>query len=1396
MLAPTGSGKTLAAFLSSIDRIVHSDRPPKSTQVLYISPLKALAYDIERNLHQPLAGISERMPQPPRQVSVAVRTGDTPASERRRQGKHPSDILITTPESLFLLLGSQARENLRSVHTVIVDEIHALAGNKRGAHLAVSLERLCDITHQEPQRIGLSATQRPMEEIARFLGGDRTVEIINASAPPALSLRVDVPVADMTAPTVPTATGEHEPVASIWPALYPRLLELIVAHTATIVFVNNRRLAEVLAQELNAERDPPVARAHHGSVSKRQRKEIEGALKAGTLRCIVSTSSLELGIDMAAVDLVIQIESPGSVARGLQRIGRAGHGVGLRSKGRLFPKFRGDLVEATATALGMKRGHIEATHVPQNPLDVLAQQLVAMCSLGPHTVDTLGRLVRRAYPYRDLSEDALRSVLDMLSGLYPSDEFSELRPRLNWNRATDTLAARPGARMLTTTNAGTIPDRGLYYVHLGEKGPRIGELDEEMVHESRPGETFVLGASTWRIEAITRDRVVVAPAPGEPGKMPFWRGEGPGRPVELGRTMGELLRTIDTLSDTEAKSWLQAQASLTPAAADNLIAYVAAQRNATGSLPTDQAITVERFRDDLGDWRVCLLTPFGRRVHAPWALAIESILGSATGKPVQMVADDDGIVLRIPDTGQRPHANELVISPDDIEGLVIDQLGASSLFAARFREAAARALLLPRRRPGQRTPLWSQRLRAQSLLAVAKRYPSFPIILEAFRECLRDVFDLEALKQILTGIRDGSIRFETVETQSPSPFAQSLAFSYVSTYLYDGDVPVAERRAQALTLDRNMLRKLLGEQSLAKILDTEVVASASDRLPRSVGELASADNLHDLLRRAGDISVSDLTENQHAAAWIGQLERETRAIRVAVAGEPRVIAAQDAARYQQALGIDLPASLPKQFLTPVTEPLVGLVQRWAQHQGPFDDSAVATHFGVTAAQAHQTLAALEASGVLLRDYYRDPQTLQWCHHDVVRYLKRQSLDKLRDQIQPVDAATLTRFLLAYHALGSARRGGAAALHDAIDKLRGIALPLRDLDATILPGRIADYVPRALDELGIAGELVWIGHGSGKTGGKIALYRRDDLPLIPKTQPSEDLPPQPRAVLEHLTRHGACFASDLTTSTGMSLTELTTVLADLAWAGYVTNDTLSPLRVHRKTRTTQGKRTRRPPRTMASLGGRWSIVPYRDTSPTERAHSQALALLDRYGVVTQAAAAAEAVPGGFGPLATVLRAMEDKGEVRRGHFIRDSPGAQFARSDIVNRLRRAKTTDLEACVVVAATDPANPYGSLVPWPKTAMDGTVLQRRANVRVLLHGGTPVAVLEGHRLITFQQIDHERLTVVVQQCATALLQSSGTKRRVRIDSIDGVPVRESSIMDALVAAGFHGEYRSLMLE
>ncbi|HEY0389044.1 MAG TPA: DEAD/DEAH box helicase [Gaiellales bacterium] len=1362
LLAPTGSGKTLAAFLTALDGFVR-DPAERGTRVLYISPLKALNHDIERNLRSPLAGISFA-----RRPRVAVRSGDTPQSERAAIRREPPDILITTPESLYLMLTSGARDVLRTVEQVIVDEIHAVAATKRGAHLALSLERLEQLTARPVQRVGLSATQRPLEEVARFLGGDRDVTIVDAGAAKQLDLEVIVPVDDMrelgAAPAV-----EGEPRVSIWPAVYPRLLELVQGHRSTIVFVNNRRSAERVANRLNELAEAEIARAHHGSIAREQRLEVEDMLKRGDLPALVATSSLELGIDMGAVDLVVQIESPKSVAAGLQRVGRAGHSVGEASRGRFFPKWRGDLLETAVVTRRMREGEIEHTRVPRQPLDVLAQQVVAATAMDEWPVSDLHDMVRRAYPYSELSRPQFEGVLEMLAGRYPSDEFAELRPRIVWDRSAGTVRGRDGARRLAVVSGGTIPDRGLYGVFLADSGARVGELDEEMVYEARQGEVFQLGATSWRIEQITRDRVLVSPAPGVPGKMPFWKGDGVGRPSELGRAVGEATRT-------------RRFGELDVRAAANLAAYLDDQREATGALPDDRTIVVERFRDEIGDWRICVLSPFGGRVHAPWAMAIEKRMSDALDIEVEATWADDGIAIRLPDADTAPPTELIVPAADEVEDLVIEQVGSSPLFAARFRENAARALLLPRRRPGQRTPLWQQRLKAHDLQQVAVKYGSFPIVLETYREVLSDVFELGALRELLASIGRGDVRLVEVDSAHPSPFASSLLFDYIATYMYEGDTPMAERRAQALTLDRSLLAELLAAGDLRELLDAEAIDEVEAELQRRDRAL-SADDLHDLLRRTGDLPADGPVAAQ-------QLIRERRAIEVRLAGRRRLIAAEDAGLYRDGAGVSIPPGVPAAFLEPVPDALRRLVMRHARGHGPFTADELEARLGMDPGPALRELAA---EGALIEGGFRPGGSgREWIEPDVLRRVRRRTLARLRRAVEPVEADALARFLPGWQGIGRDMGGGENRVREVVSQLGGVALPVAAWEQDVLPLRVPGYRPAMLDALCASGEVVWIGAGEGR----VAVHLRDDAPLL---HPAEIAVPEASAVADALRDRGALFFRELVEMVEEPDRVVLASLWELVWAGVVTNDAWHPLRSGgriplRTVPPPVARRRARPTATLPAALGRWSLVerllqPL--PAPRDRARALAEALLDRHGVVTRAAVLAEAVPGGFSAVYGELRMMEEAGVCQRGYFVEGLGGAQFALPAAVERLRdvRDPTASGGATAVIASNDPANPFGAAVPWPEAPRK---LARAAGTWIVLVGGRPALYVErgGRGLVV---IDGEVLEPGI--AALASLVRDGRVKRLAVERVDGEPVAGTEAERLLVGHGFLQAPRRVVL-
>jgi ATP-dependent Lhr-like helicase len=1428
--APTGSGKTLAAFLWALDRLAAEPAPEHKTRLVYVSPLKALSYDIERNLRAPLKGMG---PHPPNDLRVALRTGDTPQRERQQMLREPPDVLITTPESLYLMLTSRAREILRDAEWVIVDEIHAVAGTKRGAHLALTLERLEALAERPVQRIGLSATQNPLEEVGRFMvGPQRTCRIVDTGVRKPLDLQIHVPVESMVEPDAtpapdldPLAGGTEATRRSIWPAIYPELLRLIREHRSTILFVNNRRSAERIALRLNelageadgADAAVEIARAHHGSLAREERLVVEEQLKAGQIPCIVATSSLELGIDMGAVDLVLQVESPKSVAAGLQRIGRAGHNVGDTSKGRIFPKFRADLLECAVVAKRMRDGEIEPTVVPRNPLDVLAQQIVAMAAATegddepPLTVDELHALVTRTHTYAELSRAQLENVLDMLDGRYPSSEFSELRPRIVWDRVAGAIRPRKGARQLAIVNAGTIPDRGLYMVTLPD-GRRVGELDEEMVYEARPGQTFLLGASTWRIEEIGRDRVVVTPAPGVPGAIPFWKGDGIGRPKELGEAIGAFARwAVDRPLEE-----LERDYDLDALAARNLLDFLREQQAATRVIPSDRTIVVERFRDEIGDWRLCILSPYGGRIHAAWGLALSARIRDELGLEADAIWSDDGIIVHLPDADEPPSAELALIEPDELEDRVVGELSASALFGARFRENAGRALLIPRAYPGKRTPLWQQRLKSQTLLEVAKRYGEFPIVLETYRECLRDVLDLPGLRELLAKLHRRELSLVEVETASASPFASSLLFDYVATYMYEGDAPNAERRAAALSLDRDLLRELLGQEELRDLIDADALEQVEDDLQHRSERTRAAtrDELHDVLRRVGDLTEAEASQRVHAgvdaSALLAELGRERRAVRLRLAGEQRWIDAADAGLYRDALGAVPPNGLPEAFLADVPDALVRLMRRYAQTHGPFPTGDPRARYGLDPTPA---LSELERAGTIVRGELRPGGSeREWCDAEVLRRLRRASLAVLRQEIEPADQRAFASFLPAWHGIDRHPAGGAGIdrLREQLVPLQGLALTPEAWEAEALPRRVGAYSATWMDALCASGELVWVGAGAlGRTSGRVALYFREDVALIgpPPTKSEPPAGPDHEAVRARLAA-GSCFFTDLLVDVDLPPEALQEALWDLVWAGEATNDAFAPLRAPRLTlaraqraaaaRTARGRRfsTRRGG-AHAQVQGRWSLTaPLFASAPADpSARRRALAelLLERHGIVTRELVLAEGIPGGFSALYPELSQLETLGVTRRGYFVEGLGGAQFALPGAVERLRAQKAPDEAPPLVLAATDPAQPYGAALPWPKR--DARRPARAPGATVVLAGSEPVLYLErgGKALQTLVEDDDPRLPAALQ--ALADHARAGRVKRIALERVDGEPVMGSPWETRLAEVGFRGGPRKLTL-
>jgi ATP-dependent helicase Lhr and Lhr-like helicase len=1346
ILAPTGSGKTLAAFLKCLDSLYHAaaDSNP-GVQVLYISPLKALNNDIKKNLEVPLRGIEAKAREMgvdlPR-LTTAVRTGDTSQKERQAMRRRPPHVLITTPESLYLILTSQAREMLRTVRYVIVDEIHAMSATKRGVHLSVSLERLEALTAQPPVRIGLSATQRPLEEIARFLGGvGRDVTIVDTGARKQLDLLVEVPLDDMRV----------LPGNSMWAAIHPRLLELVQQHRSTLIFVNYRGLAERLTGRLNDLAGYEIARCHHGSMSREVRERVEQDLKDGRLPCLVATSSLELGIDVGAIDLVVQVESPKSVARGLQRVGRAGHLLGVASKGRLLPKFRGDLLETACIVREMSKAEVEATRVPTGALDVLAQQVVAMAAMDEWSVDDLLALLRRSYCYRDLTDRQLASVLEMLSGRYPSEEFRELRPRIVWDRETGAIRARDGAKMLAIRSGGTIPDRGYYGVYIAGTSVKLGELDEEMVYESRVGDTFLLGTASWRIETIEHNRVTVSEAFGTIPRPPFWKGDGVGRPYEMGLKLGAFVREVGArLEDPTLLPWLQQECHLDERAAQNLRQYLADQLAEGGALPSDRLITVEYFWDELGDRRFVVHSPFGGQVNMAWSMVIKRRIRQLMELEAEMIPGDDGIYIRMPGADALPPLEQIVkVDPAEAAELLLEEVGNTPVFGAYFRMNAGRAMVLPRPMPGKRQPFWLQRLRAGDLLQVARKYDSFPVVLETYREVMRDVLDMPGFQAVLQGLQAGEIDLQVVETEGPSPMAAAFMIDFVAAYMYADEMPRAERRSALLSLNRDLLREVLGAERLRDLLDPRAIASVEERLQRLAPDWhpRSADEAEDLLRRLGDLTADECVARGVSAEWLAELESQRRAARLVLHGEERWVATDDKGMYSD-----------------LTGHAGAVIRRYSRNHGPFQPEAVGARYGYDRETVLRYLNVLQAEGVLAAgEYTQGVAGREFCDTEVLQQIHRQTLALLRREVEPVDGPAFARFLLEWQGVANPEAPPAAgrgargivppALRKALEKLQGVPLPAEVWERDVLPARVPGYQPLWLDQLCATGELHW----AALPGGKLAFYPPDRVAAFAGRLLAEpaDLTPEQRQVFAVLGQSGADFLGGVARATGLTPPAALDALWGLAWAGAVTNDTFAPVRqAMRPGAKATGRKGRPAPLTTGT--GRWSLtarlLPATAPAPAE-VYTQIL--LERYGVVTREAVQSEDGPVTWPEVLAVLKRMEWKGQVRQGYFVADLSGAQFALPEAVERLRAAREADTAGVRVVATCDPASAYGSVLPAPDRVRRGT------GSYLVLEGGRPVLLVEagGKRLTPLTDLEGDALGRALSGLK-ALLANGGLKR------------------------------------
>lgn len=1549
VIAPTGSGKTLAAFLSALDSLLFppaapdpapAGAPARSVSVLYISPLKALGTDVRRNLSAPLVGIEQAAAHEgaeSRPVRIGVRTGDTPAAERRRLVTDPPDILITTPESLFLMLSSAARSSLTGVRTVIIDEIHALAGSKRGAHLALSLARLDalvsgDEERSAPQRVGLSATVEPAEEVAAFLGrgGSDLPTIVRPPSAKTWDLSIRVPVGDFSAIDPPEDAEEDEAVSgTIWPHVERAVLDRIEEHRSTIVFVNSRRQAEKLTTALNRlharrgaaadghpvagdpagsdptdrsepagrDADGDLVRAHHGSMSKERRIEIEEALKSGTLRCVVATNSLELGIDMGAVDLVIQIETPLSVASLLQRVGRAGHRVGDVSRGIVHPLHAADALRAAVTVEEALAGRIEPLQIPRNALDVLAQHTVSAALDGELDVEDWYALACRAHPFATLPRSAFDAVVDLLTGRYPSTSFSDLRPRLVLDRERGVLEARPGAQRVVVTSGGTIPDRGLFPVYLmtsaeDDQARRVGELDEEMVYESRRGDVITLGTSAWRIEEITHDRVQVSPAPGFAGRIPFWRGEGAGRPLQTGQSIAGFMARHAGRSAAEITAE-SPQLGLDENAARAISALLSEQLESTGAVPGPDRVLVERFRDELGDWRVVLHCPLGQRITGPWALAVQARVEERYGLDGQVMAADDGIVLRIPYGEEAPGADLFWFTPEEADHLVRERIGGSALFASRFREAAARALLLPRRNPSSRSPLWQQRKQAAQLLEAASPHPQFPIMLEAARECLQDVYDLPALLDLLGRLESGRVTVHEAETAEPSPLARSLLFGYLAQFIYDADAPLAERRSAALALDPGMLAELLGTTSLRELLDPATIDAVHRQL-RGLDErsrLRSPEHLADALRRLGPLSREEIAQRcaddggVTADALADALVDRHRAIRLRIAGTERVAIIEDVALLRDGLGVSLPPGLPGSLLEPVPQAAEQVVTRWARTRGPFTGTQMAEDLGLAPSLAELLLERIAAAGELRQGEFIPGRTGQeWVSPEVLTRIRRASLAATRAEITPAEGAAYAVLLSRWQQVDGAPLRGEDGVLTVLDQLAGVTLPLSVWESQVLPARVRDYQPALLDRLLQSGEVQWTAHGRlGTRDAQIRLHLTDSLPLSLDADrlaesagelPEGGLAARSLALLR--STPGALRFSEILSGLGahegdaVTGPDLAAALTELAHAALVTCDALALPRewlrgapgggarsarsggVSARRRSRPGRRgaarlsaamrsgglagsggigdrfvahgagplSAEPGWTGVGIGaGRWSAVSVAPLEPTARSVALSGLLLDRHAVLTRGALTVEDIPGAFSAVYRTLRAMEEAGDARRGYFIDGLGASQFAATEAIDRLRDAERELRDprrspVTAVLAATDPANPYGAALLWPPVpgtehppADDGAAggtgeregdrsrtlprPARRAGALVVLIDGAPAAFSDAGGRSLLWWADGER----TELAARLIVEAVGARSMLpllSIERINGEGLAAPGAAHVIAALRDAGAYRS----
>ncbi len=1477
IVAPTGSGKTLSAFLWCINHLVEenissaskeqTDKSDfnNSVRVLYVSPLKALNNDIHRNLELPLKGIhDEAVSQSIRLAKLrsAVRTGDTTQAERAAILKHPPDILITTPESLYLMLSSQkARKIFAAVRYVIIDEIHSISGNKRGVHLSLSLERLEQAAVHSFVRIGLSATQRPLETIARFLGGQewhngklipREVAIIDAGYKKKMDLQVVCVAQDFS----------DLPTDSIWTLIFPRLIEAIYTHSTTLIFVNNRRLAERVAAQLNeilaqqehtfnnyavpfsSPRSPvPVhpsnitVQAYHGSMSRTAREQMESDLKQGKLRVLVATSALELGIDIGSIDLVIQLQSPKGIARGLQRVGRSGHLVSATSKGRIYVTHREDLIESTVVAGAMEEHAIEETRVPHDCLDVLAQHIVSMVSVEDWNTDKLFELVRQSFCYHSLSKKIFTSVVQMLAGRYTNEAFRELRPRISWDRVRNSLSALPGSSHLAITNAGTIPDRGYYAVYLEDMKTKIGEVDEEFIYESRAGDTFILGSNVWKMLDIDANKIVVAPAPGQPARMPFWRGEGIGRTFELGERVGKFLEKLSP-GESDNAEWLRDNFPIDAHSVRNIVDYIQQQKTATKFLPTHCSIVVEGFRDEIGDPRIVVHSRFGRGVNGLLGLVLSHQLRERLGTEIQMLYNDDGILFRCSDVERLPLDLFAGLTAAQAQDLILDELVLSPLFGALFRQNAARALLLPKTRIGKRTPLWLQRLRAGDLLQIVRKVDDFPIVIETIRDCLNDALDFEHFKEVMGKIESGSINVHTVQTDFPSPFASSVLFDFVAVYMYEWDKPKTGASNTYQSLNRELLAEVVNLDAVKTVVKPDAVDRIEEQLQftSETRKARTSEELLEILVRIGELTQEEIQERSATrdARFKDQLEKQGTIVRVGMNNKIFFIASEEFPLYRSVAEIDREtlSSLPEEFQTSLLkreECLRFLITRMLRSHVPLTVDQIAQRYGITPDECETILLSLhEEEQVVRGSFSSENEKMQWCYRPNLERIHRASINILRKEIKPASIGGFTNFLSHWqHRHPSTQESGESGLLNVLELMEGYALNSELWESEIFRYRMKNYEPGALRALSTRGEIVCIGSAPGKSqwifSGDCTCFIEEKEKLL------EGVSGTARELYDFLKHNGASFLSDIREGTPFSLAALNKTIAELFWSGLITNDVVdealsvkrfktkddSPLPAERVVLTNPRRNplksfamnsVRKALRAAPGWNGRWSILHTRrvlgdKASLEEKVARQAQQLLLRYGIVAREIAKREDNLLPWALLALEFQKMELRGEIRRGYFVEGLSGMQFALPAAVDMMRainnEQSTMNGSLPVVVNACDPANPYGLGIEIGSSKAGANIRIARLPLNYFVFDrGSPVLWIEGFgaRITTVAESSQEIVRAGLEQFVSNLRSSFRNEREVIVEYCDGVRPTESPLAETLRSIGFYRDRAQTM--